>query len=680
MSKLTIRQRIILCCALPLVALFGFAGFMLNKAWQDAQAADFMAEALTKASMLSQIVHSLQVERGQSAGFLASGGVSFATSLPQARAAADEAYSGLDEMLSNLSPTIQEVYGGHLQVLRDDAARILAARAQVQAQSTTVPEMAGVYTEVIHHLIVAVEGIEDFAASGLMAERIEAFVALVEAKEAAGLERAMGAVGFGSGAFPEAVYARKLTLQGAQSTDFSIFARLASDELNAVFDRTMTASVTGPVDELRLIARSAPFGGDISVVTSQMWWDATTARIEAIKQVEDAAMAEVSALAASAQATASRLLMIELGVVLAVLAVTGFMTFKIAGQITGGIGRVSSAMTQLANQDYDFELIDADKPDEIGDMARAVDGFRESAQERARLREEAAQEQQQRQERQARVDGLVEAFRSESSALLDAVGENTDQLGGAVGVLNGVAESSRTQVNGTSAASEEASANVQTVAAATEELSSSIEEISRQVVQTNEIVNQATHAASVSSEQVNQLAQAAQQIGDVVSLIQDIAEQTNLLALNATIEAARAGEMGKGFAVVASEVKSLANQTAKATEEIATQISGIQGSTSQSVESIQGIAETMREVQTFTNGIAAAVEEQGSATAEISRNISEASTGTGQVAEAMTTMSQAVDETFQSAGQVQMASTDVAERTTRLRTVVDQFLKDVAAA
>ncbi len=267
------------------------------------------------------------------------------------------------------------------------------------------------------------------------------------------------------------------------------------------------------------------------------------------------------------------------------------------------------------------------------------------------------------------------------SGVVDAVSDSSSKLTATAQSMSATAEQTARQSSAVAAASEEASTNVQTVASAGEELSASISEIGRQVEQSTKTAARAVEEAKKTNDQVASLAAAASQIGEVVKLISDIAEQTNLLALNATIEAARAGEAGKGFAVVAAEVKSLANQTAKATEEISAKIGEMQAATGGSVEAIKAIATTIGQISEISTAIAAAVEEQSAATQEISRNVQQAAKGTQEVNANITGVTEGAGQTGVAAGQVLEAAEELSKQAATLRMEIDKFLgKDKAAA
>lgn len=369
---------------------------------------------------------------------------------------------------------------------------------------------------------------------------------------------------------------------------------------------------------------------------------------------------------------------------LVALAIAAFMIAGIglllAKLSVGPLREMTTAMTALAQGNTEIEVPARDRGDEIGDMATAVQVFKDSAIESIKLRSESEQEQEARAQRQKSVDALISSFRDEARNVLQTVSSDMEEMQATAKSLSATATQTTAQASSVAAASEEASQNVQTVAAASEELSASIGEIARQISQTNTIVTKASDATAQTDAEIGGLAESVQKIGEVVTLIQEIAEQTNLLALNATIEAARAGEAGKGFAVVASEVKELAAQTAKATETIAEQVSAIQNGTRTSVESIRGIAETMRDVTGATEAIAAAVEEQGASTAEISSNVQQAAAAANDVTRNIAGVNQAADESQSSAGNVLTASQNVSTRTDELQRVVDDFLENVAAA
>lgn len=282
-------------------------------------------------------------------------------------------------------------------------------------------------------------------------------------------------------------------------------------------------------------------------------------------------------------------------------------------------------------------------------------------------------------QRREEMLGLAKDFEDSVKAVVDDVSKSAGELKTAADTLASTSQESNKLTGTVAAAAEQTSSNMQTVATATEELTSSISEISRQVSESTDITHKAVDQANITNQSVRQLAETAEKIGQVISMIGEIASQTNLLALNATIEAARAGEAGKGFAVVASEVKSLATQTAKATEDITHQISSVQQATSSTVSEIERIRETIVGINQVSTRIAAAVEEQGTATQEIARNITEATVGTRDVSRHVGGVSRAAEETGAISTQVQMAAGKLSDQSAMLRGKVEKFLEKVRA-
>lgn len=363
------------------------------------------------------------------------------------------------------------------------------------------------------------------------------------------------------------------------------------------------------------------------------------------------------------------------------LIITAVITFFTARSIVDPVNSMTTAMGRLADGDLEVEIEGAERQDEIGQMAAAVQVFKENAVEMKRLEEEQAQAAlRAEEEKRASMNAMAEQFESSVGGVLGAVSTAAGQMESSAQAMSATAEETNSQAATVAAAAEETSVNVQTVASATEELASSISEISRQVGESSKITGEAVADTERTNQQVRGLAEAAEQIGEVVELISTIAEQTNLLALNATIEAARAGDAGKGFAVVASEVKNLATQTAKATDDISTQVASIQSATTGAVEAIQGIGGTIGKVDEISSAIAAAVEEQQAATQEIARNVQQAASGTQEVTSNITGVNTAASETGEAAAEVLSLSGDLSAQSSSLGTAVDKFLATIRSA
>jgi methyl-accepting chemotaxis protein len=338
------------------------------------------------------------------------------------------------------------------------------------------------------------------------------------------------------------------------------------------------------------------------------------------------------------------------------------------------------AMEELAAGNSEVEVPALDRKDEIGDMAQAVQVFKENAVRADRLAAEKAAEQKEREVRAQRIETLAGEFDDTVTNSLDAVATASFEMQGTAQSMASTAEQAAQQTDHMANMSEEVAAMVQTVASAAEELSTSVNEVSQQVAQSSGIADEAVKETIGVAETVQGLSEEAEKIGEIVALIGNIASQTNLLALNATIEAARAGEAGKGFAVVASEVKTLANQTSQAADQIAMRIGGIQDATNKTVGAISTIRATVDQISVASSAIASAAEQQNTSTQEIARNVQEVAKGTEDVKSNINGVGQAANATGGAAAQVLGASSQLSQLSESLRNEVRSFLDGVRVA
>jgi methyl-accepting chemotaxis protein len=369
------------------------------------------------------------------------------------------------------------------------------------------------------------------------------------------------------------------------------------------------------------------------------------------------------------------------------LAAGGFLLGGALALLLGkGISRpmtaMCKAMRELAGGHFDVVLPGLGRRDELGEMAGAVEEFKLQAVAKAErdARAQDAQNQANSAARRTELIRFADEFEAAVGSIVSNVSASAVQLEQAAGTLTRTAETTQNLSDRVAGASEQASSNMQSVATATEELSTSVDEIGRRVRESNKIAEAAVVQAQQTDGRIGKLSRAAQEIGDVVKLITAIAEQTNLLALNATIEAARAGDAGRGFAVVAAEVKSLASQTAKATDEISSHILGMQGATQESVAAIKEIGGTIAQISNIASSIASAVEQQSSATQEIARSVQSVAQGTQEAATNIMQVNRGATETGSASEEVLNSAKSLSTESTRLREELNRFMANIRAA
>jgi len=351
----------------------------------------------------------------------------------------------------------------------------------------------------------------------------------------------------------------------------------------------------------------------------------------------------------------------------------------ISRSVAKPIADITRVTEAVAAGDASISVPFSERSDEIGALARSIGVFQRAMRSNEELNRTVRGDAEMRTQRQEQMSNEISRFSAEVEATLAELGRISDQMLAASTQLAGAADAASAKTASAAAASSEASSNVRDIASAADELSASVNEIDRQVAQSNAIATKAVNEAGRTNLAVKELDEAAGRIGDVVKLITGIAEQTNLLALNATIEAARAGEAGRGFAVVAGEVKALAGQTSRATQEISTQIAGMQRATVRSIEAITAIEHIIREIGDISGAIAAAVTEQGAATAEIARSVEIAAKRTVETAAGVNLVGTAIEDTRASAGAVKTVADDLGSVAGRIRGQVDAFFQRLSA-
>jgi len=557
LSRMRVRTRLLLLIALPMAVCLAYAGILMDERRQTAAAWDSVTSIARMAPAISNLVHAMQKERGQTAGYIGSKGASFQHTLPALRDDTDAAVQLLQRDLAryragNGDPKLTTA----VEAAISRAADATGGRETYDALSLTVPDMAARYTSTIAALMAAISAMADASSDDAVNKRISALPNLMEGKERAGLQRAYGSVGFSTSGFTPNIYRQFISMMAAQDAFFSRFKTQAGPEARAAFEKVLTDPVSQTTAILEQVAfQSIASNGATTGVTSQQWFEQITLKINLLKAVEDQMSAAILKSAAESRNMAWSEFSLSAVISAAALLLALLAAHMLARSIIGPIREMNAVRDSLF-ADIDGAVDASSGSDEITGMAKTVEVFRANAAEMERIRHKKdAEIATVEAVRIAEMERLGFQFEATiEDAVKDAL-THPNRTQAAAQDLFGLTASGKAQASDVSAAAQQTLQSLQVVTNSTRDLDDSIQNIAIRVRKTQDMSRRAVGDSQQAKLRISELAEATDRIGDITRLITDIAEQTNLLALNATIEAARAGNAGKGFAVVAAEVK-----------------------------------------------------------------------------------------------------------------------------